>query len=77
MTHYLENQNDMANEDKELLSLRSEVELDDAVDSIITSRCMAPAMPASKRIAWTHFRNTRKNVQVSTCQGHYHTVVSY
>ena len=32
-THY-RRINDMANEDKELLSLRSEVELDDAVDSV-------------------------------------------
>ena len=39
----------MANEDKELLSWRSEVELDDTVDScvIITSTCMAPAMPGA------------------------------
>ena len=41
--------------------------MDDAVDMVcvITSRCMAPAMSAAKRIAWTLFRNTRKNVQVS------------
>ena len=32
---------------------------------IIVSRCMSPAMPGAKRIVWTHFRNTRKNVQVS------------
>ena len=58
--------NDMANEDKELLSLRSEVELDDALDSVCDHhfKMYGSCYASAKRIIWTHFRNTRKNVQV-------------